>query len=407
MDACGTVKVLHVTPSVGLSRGGASQAVLELLQALQTQGVEVELVTTNDDGANLLDVPLNQEVLYQQIPTRFFPRFSPQISAVREFAFSGALTGWLWKHMAEYDLIHIHALFSYPATIAMSIARIQKIPYVQQPHGLLCEWSLQQSRLKKQLYLSLIERSNLKHSRRMIVTSVMEDREVKPLNLGVAQSLVPIGLSLPPTIPNAREQLRKQLQLPDHQPIILFLSRLHEKKGLDYLIPALGQLKEPFTFVLAGSGTADYEREVEQLLIKAGIHNRTVRPGFVTGEFKNLLLQGSDIFALTSHSESFGVVVLEAMAAGLTTVLTPGVALASMLQEHQVGYVPDLEVNAIATTLKHCLDRPDQVSAIGQKARQLILNTYTWERIAAQLIQLYQSIDARSALFIPEPVHHE
>ncbi len=402
------MKVLHVTPSVGLSRGGATQAVLELLQALQTAGLEIELATTNDDGASLLEVPLQQKVLYHQIPTRFFPRFSPPVAAIREFAFSGALTRWLWQHLADYDLVHVHALFSYPATIAMSIARIQGVPYVQHPHGLLCEWSLQQSRQKKQLYLNLIERSNLQQSRRMIVTSDMEDREVAPLNLGVARSIVPIGLSLPAVIPNARRQLRETLQIPTDQSIILFLSRLHSKKGLEYLIPALGQLKhQSFAFVLAGSGSPEYETEVEQLLIEAGLRDRTHRPGFVTGEFKNLLLQGSDIFALTSHSESFGVVVLEAMAAGLATVLTPGVALASMLQENRVGYVAEMDVNAIALTLKQCLDRPDQTRAIGEKARQMILNTYTWHHIAAQLIDIYQSICSQSQVFNPKAMHYE
>lgn len=387
------MKVLHISPSVGLSRGGSSQAVLELLQALQAGGVDVELAATNDDGENLLDVPLEQKIVYHGIPTQFFPRFSPNFAAVREFAFSSALTRWLWKHLADYDLVHIHALFSYPATITMKIAHIQGIPYVQQPHGLLCEWSLQQSRLKKQLYLNLIERSNLQQSRCMIVTSAMEEREVEPLKLNVARSLIPIGLSLPAMIPDARQQLRERLQIAPQQPIILFMSRLHPKKGLEYLIPALGQLiDQPFTFILAGSGAPEYEAEIERLLIATGISDRTYRPGFVTGELKQLLLQGSDIFVLTSHSENFGVVVLEAMASGLATVLTPGVALSSMLQEHQVGYVTELQIAAISETLKHCLIHPEQRQKTGEQARQFISDHYAWSRIAAQFANLYQSI---------------
>lgn len=387
------MKVLHVIPSVSLARGGTSQAVLELLQALRSQNLDVNLVTTNDDGENLLTVPLGQKTEYQQIPTWFFPRWSAGGAAIREFTFSRELTAWLWHHIADYDLVHVHALFSYPSTAAMTIARIQKVPYINQPHGLLCEWSLQQSQLKKQLYLALVERMNLNHSQALQLTSEMEYQEVNRLRLKTKGMILPIGLSVAAPIPQARQQLREKLNLPSNQPIILFMSRLHHKKGLEYLIPALSKLSDrPFTFVLAGSGTPEYEAEIDQQLIDAGIHDRTYRPGFVIGEFKDLILQGSDIFALTSYSENFGVVVLEAMAAGLATVLTPGVALAEILKTHQIGYVPALEVVEIANTLRNCLDQLPETKMIGDRARQYILEHYTWNQIATKLTQTYAQL---------------
>jgi glycosyltransferase involved in cell wall biosynthesis len=397
------VKVLHVIPSVAVSRGGASQAVLQLLPALQTQGVVVELVTTNDDSAGLLAVPLWEQIDYQGIPTRFFPRFSPNLSAVREFAFSADLTTWLWRHIAEYDLVHVHALFSYASTAAMAIARMQRVPYLNQPHGLLCQWSLQQGALKKRLYLQTIERANLNHSRGLQLTTEMERREVQALGLQVPTEVVPLGLDLASVIPQARQRLRSQLNLPDGEPIILFLSRLHPKKGLDYLITALGQLKsQPFTFVIAGNGAPSYEQEITQWIEQAGIQDRTRRLGFVTGELKELLLQAADIFALTSYSENFGVVVLEAMAAGLAIVLTPGVALAEMVQQQQLGYVPNLTVAEISDALGSCLQHLDQARGIGQRARQFIIEHYTWDSIAKQMIQSYQKVLSPSSMLYPK-----
>lgn len=85
-----------------------------MVQALCEQGIEAAIVTTNDDGDGLLDVPLNEWLAYPSdapVPVRFFPRFSPPIPAIREFAFSGALATWLWQHIAEYDLVHVHAIF--------------------------------------------------------------------------------------------------------------------------------------------------------------------------------------------------------------------------------------------------------------------------------------------------------
>lgn len=387
------MKVLHVIPSVAKVRGGTSRAVLEMVKTLQGCGVEAQIATTNDNGSSLLDVPYNQLTQHEQVPVYFFPRFSPGFAAVREFAFSHQLTTWLWQNITNYDLIHVHALFSYASTIAMTISRLKGIPYIQTPHGLLCKWSLQQSTKKKQMYLRILERSNLNHSQVIHLTSDREQQEVSNLKLKVPNLVLPLGLSQPVIVPNARYHLRQKLNIQADEPIILFLSRLHPKKGLDYLISALGKLSEyPFQFVIAGSGTADYENEVKSLLISHGIENRTHLVGFVEGETKNLLLQGSDLFALTSHSENFGVSVLEALAVGLPVLITPGVALASVVQEHNVGYVTELDASAIASTIENHLNNPQQAKEIGDRARKLICEQYTWDSIGKKLIQVYQTI---------------
>lgn len=387
------MKILHIVPSISPVRGGVSQAVLELVKALRDAQIDAEIATTNDNGADLLDVPLGKRLDYKQVPVRFFPRFSPPLPAVREFALSHPLTTWLWQHLAEYDLLHVHALFSYPSTVAMAIARLQNRPYVVSPHGLLCTWSLQQSTLKKRLFLTLIERANLNQAQAISYTILKEQQEAIPLGLKPTNYLLPLGLYLPQIIPEARLRLRQWLQIPETEFVILFMSRLHYKKGLDYLIPALGKIAhQRFTFVIAGSGTPEYEAEIETLLMQAGIANRTYRPGFVTGELKALLLQGADLFTLTSHSENFGVAVLEALAVGLPVVVTPGVALASVVQQHELGYVPELDVNAIASAIQSCLNHPETLKEMSDRARQVVVKEYTWDCIATQLLKIYQLI---------------
>ena len=398
------MKVLHVIPSVGSVRGGPSRAVLEMVRELRLQGIDTEIVTTNDNGDDELEVPLCQRVEYpvdqsSTVPIWFFPRFSPAIISIREFTFSASLTSWLWQHITDYNLIHVHAIFSYVPTIAMTIARLRGVPYIQRPIGQLCHWSLQQSALKKQLYLNLIERANLQASRFLHFTSIQEQQEAESLGLSTPSYVLPHGLTLPVTIPDASHNLRPHLAIQDNVPIILFLSRLHPKKGLDNLIAALGACQHfPFAFVIAGNGTAEYEAEIHQKLTDAGIQSRTHHLGFVSGELKDLLLQGADLFALTSYSENFGIAVLESLAAGTPVLLTEGVALASTVTQHQLGWVTLPEKTSIIAALQQFLAHPTLTQSMGDRARQVVQQEFTWSQVVTHLIDRYTSSFDPSAL---------
>jgi glycosyltransferase involved in cell wall biosynthesis len=388
------VKILHLIPSVSPARGGTSRAILDMVFALRDCGIDAEIATTNDDGDNLLDVPLGKFTIYDRVPTYFFSRFSPQLPALREFAFSGSFTTWLFQNINKYDLIHVHALFSYTSTVAMAIARLKGVPYITTPHGLLCKWSLQQSAQKKQGYLKLIERANLDRARAIHVTCEQERDDVLALNFKSPTFVLPLALTeIPAQIPNAANLLRQSLNLPADEPIILFLSRLHYKKGLDYLIPALGNLRnQRFTLVIAGNGTPAYEAEVRELLVTSGIEDRTQMLGFVEGDRKDLLIQGSDLFALTSHSENFGISVLEALVVGTPVLVTPGVGLATVVRDNDIGYVANLDIEAITQALDRHLNDPDRAKAIGICARQFTIENYNWDKVAQDLVLVYQAI---------------
>jgi glycosyltransferase involved in cell wall biosynthesis len=328
---------------------------------------------------------------YQGVPVRFFARFSPNVHVVREFAFSSDLTTWLWQHIQEYDLVHVHAIFSYPSTIAMAIARLRNIPYIVRPLGQLCQWSLQQSAAKKSLYLNVIEQKNINQSASLHLTSNAEQQEIEQLNLECKNFVIPHGLALPEIIPDASQLLRNYFQLPPKEPIILFLSRIHPKKGLEYLIQALAQIKDKkFTLIIAGNGDSDYEVQIKSCLQDYGLQDCSLMAGFVEGELKQLLLQGADLFALTSYSENFGVAVLEALAAGTPALVTPGVALAQEIEQNDLGYVVPQEPTAIAKAIEKHLELPEsEEDKLSQRTRQFVLDNYSWEQIAQQLLTVY------------------
>jgi glycosyltransferase involved in cell wall biosynthesis len=369
---------------------------------LQSHQLDVEIATTNDDGDNLLDVPLQECIQYHQIPTYFFPRFSPPIGSIREFAFSKSFTTWLLQYITKYDTIHVHTIFSYTPTVAMVIARLKGIPYLTTPHGMLCEWSLQQSASKKQAYLKLIERANLDDSQAIHLTCQQEQQDVLALNFKSPTFVLPLALTeIPAPISNAANLLRQNLNCPLDEPIILFLSRLHYKKGLDYLIPALGKLiHHRFTFVIAGNGTPEYEAEIHSLLQVSGIAERTHMVGFVEGAQKDLFIQGSNLFALTSHSENFGIAVLEALVVGTPVLITPGVGLASVVKDQNIGYVPELDIDAIINALERHLADPDSSKVMGDPARQFILENYNCDKITTDLIRVYQAIVDRKPILL-------
>jgi glycosyltransferase involved in cell wall biosynthesis len=114
--------------------------------------------------------------------------------------------------------------------------------------------------------------------------------------------------------------------------------------------------------------------------------------GFIEGEKKDILLQGADLFALTSYSENFGVAVLEALTAGLPCIVTPGVALSEVVKQQDLGMVPEMDKAAIAIAISSCLNQPEMIQEMGDRARQFIGQNYTWDRIAANLVEMYDAI---------------
>jgi glycosyltransferase involved in cell wall biosynthesis len=194
-------------------------------------------------------------------------------------------------------------------------------------------------------------------------------------------------------IPDASVRVRKLLGISDNAPLILFLSRIHPKKGLDYLIRALAKISSqfPFHLIIAGDGTEEDKQIIYELIDDFQLKDKTHFLGFVQGETKDLLLQGSSLFALTSHSENFGIAVIEAMAAGLPLLLTRGVALASIVEENDLGYIADLDEDSITECLKTFFDNRSDKGGMGHKNKKYVEKNFSWDIISKQVIALYES----------------
>jgi glycosyltransferase involved in cell wall biosynthesis len=385
------MKLLHVIPSLAKEKGGPTQILLEVVKALQDKGCNAEIVTTNDNGSDVLDVPLYQRVQYEHVPVWFLPRiFLP----MKEFIFSTALTSWLGQHLNEYDLIHTHYLFSYAPTCAAALARLQKIPYIATPYGMLTPWALNHKRLKKQLY-SPIERHNLNHAVAIHCATDEESRDVRNFNVRAPTFVVPYGVHLPAYQFQAKQRVRQLYNIEPQTPIVLFLSRLHPKKRPDLLLQALSKLATlnyDFHLILAGSGEPDYLTYLINLVSSLGLAEQTTVPGFVTGVDKDVLLQGSDLFVLPSFSENFGIAVAEAMAAGVPVIVTPGVQIAPDIARANAGLVVEGELDILVRAIQELLDSQNRRLELGENGKRLVSRRYCWSAIAQNLTAVYTAI---------------
>lgn len=403
------MKVLHVIPSLAECRGGASKAAIDMVAALRSLGVDVEIACTNDNGAGVLDVPLDTLTEFQGVPVRFFARHWPSgrgrlQHAIREYAYSANFRRWLRAHIHEYSLIHVHALFSFTSTYTMRLARRKGIPYFAHPIGSLDLWSLEQSATRKQIYLNLFEKKNLLGAARVHFTATLE-RDQALTSVPIRRALVvPLGLDLPTLIPSARQQFAASLGTSEAAKIILFLGRLHPKKGIEVLLQALKCHDDTaFHLAIAGAGEAAYLAELKRLVKRLGLSGKVSFTGYLSGEEKSVALQGADVFALTSHAENFGIAVLEALAHGTPVLLCRGVALAQQVQEHNLGWVAEPTEESVSAALNTCLnDREHQtntaehdadhatVSVSAADCRSYVTAHHNWRSLAQRLLSAYQ-----------------
>ncbi|MDB4907228.1 MAG: hypothetical protein JWO05_2012 [Gemmatimonadetes bacterium] len=376
------MRILHVIAGVGLRDGGPSVAIRGMTEALVAAGHEVTVATTDSDGAGSLDVPLGQPVMQAGVEYRYFRRNLPG-----SWKFSWPLTRWLWQHVPRFDVVHVHALFSYSTIPACRTARRRGVPYVMRPLGTLDPWGLGQRAWKKAPYLRLVERSHLDHAAAIHVTSEAEAAALASLGYASTTRIIPLGVPVPAAVPRLREAAA---------PVrLLFLSRLHPVKGLPLLLEAMRRLPSDlpeWRLTIAGRGEGSYGAEMQELARDLGLGERVTFCGAVEGEEKEKLLRRADVFVLPSQSESFGIAVAEAMAYSLPVIVSRDVALGREVESARAGLVVPREADALAAAIARLVRNPVEGGAMGGRGRALVEERFSWAAAASSLQTLYSGI---------------
>jgi glycosyltransferase involved in cell wall biosynthesis len=403
------MKLLHVVPTYvpAWRHGGPVAAVHGLCTALAARGHDVTVFTTDVHGAATLDVPKATPVALDGVTVWYFP-VAPPRRLYRSPAMAAALAAGepvaAWPApgtvlqggagVAAFDLVHLHSVFLWPTAAAARAAERAGVPYVVAPRGMLVgELLRRRGRLRKRLWIRLVERRTLARAAGLHATSELEAGELARLGLALAPvHVVPNGVEAEPweeaRAPELSTAVRAALA---RRPLLLFLGRVSWKKGLDRLIAALAAVPGA-TLAIAGNDEEGYRAHLDRLAAAAGVAGRVVHLGPVHGSDKAALLHGADTLVLPSYSENFGNVVLEAMAAGLPVAVTPEVGLAGVVREHGAGVVSEGDPPRLAAALRGLLADVEGRRAMGQRGAEAAARRFGWGSIAARMEEVYAEV---------------
>jgi glycosyltransferase involved in cell wall biosynthesis len=385
------MKVLHVIPSLAPSDGGPSFALPLIAGGLMRAGIGIDVAATaGAEEVALLNGTLTRPLTRDGVNYHYFRRQTDFYKVSRP------LTRWLARHIGDYDLVHIHALFSFATSAAANLAIKNRVPYVIRPLGALNRWGMEHRRkLLKQLSFRFVERRILTNAAAIHYTSRQEKLEAELAGVTTTPVVIPLGIDT--SLFQAGETAQFYERFPNcaGRQIVLYLSRLDPKKGLDILLRAFKEVHAAYpesVLVMAGDGRGQFVAGLKELARELGIDEHVVWTGFLGGDDKTAALAAASVFALPSYSENFGIALVEAMAAGMPCVLSDQVGIAPDVVEFDAGSVVPCEDAPLASALKQLLADSDLRRRFGENAVRLANARFSIEAMTGSLVKLYTDI---------------
>jgi glycosyltransferase involved in cell wall biosynthesis len=383
------MKVLHVIPSLSQVHGGPTHALALMERALADQGVTVETATTDDDGPGRRNGKACGEALPENGALRwYFPKSFEFYKASPGFA------RWVTREVRHYDLVHIHALFSFVAPVAAWAARRSGVPYVIRPLGTLNAYGMGQRRpLLKGLSMRFIESRVLRSAAAVHFTSEDEAAEARQLGIPFREAIIPLAVERVEAA-YGRER-RSSFSALHRAPCVLFLSRVDAKKNIEGLIDAVGLLVDELPqlrVLMAGDGAPEYVAVLKARAVSAGVSKHVIWAGHLEGEAKADAFAAADVFVLPSFSENFGIAAAEALAAGVPCVLGEGVAIAKDVDQAGAGVTVAADARSIADGVRRIMGDKEGLARMAGNATRLARERFSMAAMGASLVRLYTDI---------------
>lgn len=388
------MKVLHVTPSYfpAIQFGGPIQSVHLLNKSLIAQGVRVDVFTTN---AGLESQKMYQSANWHDVDG-VKVKYFPYVGYVH-YNLSWKLFRNLLKSVAQYDLVHITAVWNFPVLAASLACRLRGVPYVISPRGTIYPETIAlKSTLFKKFYYQLFARSCLNHAQAIHYTAADEHQKVsQSLKLKPEAWVIPNGIEIQEFKKIYPSSLWGYQPLAVYKPYLLFMGRISRKKGLDILVKGFSIIAAHFPqlqLVIAGPDEEGYLAEVIQMVENEALIDRVVFTGMLKGKEKILAYQKAKAFVLSSYSENFGMSVVEAMACGTPVVISDQVGIHSDVQRHHAGVITRTNAESVADGIRSLLENPRLCNEMALAGEKLVESHYDINSVARTFINYYQKL---------------
>lgn len=375
------MKVAVIMGSISRLAGGLLEANRRLAQGLQERGDEVSVLSV-EDAFTAAD-----KESWEPIKTTAFPCLGPT-----RFAYAPRMQRGL--SILAPDLVHTQGMWTYPSLASYRWHRRTGRPEVIHPHGMMDAWALKNSGWKKRLMVAYFERKHLMGASCLRALCLAEMESLRAYGLKNPVCVIPNGIDL---LPIQKQQVPHSL-LPLGKKMLLYLGRLHPKKGLETLIKAWAAFQlsnatnQSWVLVIAGWDEGGHESRLKRLATECGLRwsdtvsvdSTIVFAGPQFGMDKEKLYQACDAFVLPSFSEGLPMVVLEAWAYGKPVIMTPQCHLPEGVTFGAALEVKPEEGSLVSGIRSMVAMSADERSDMGSNGRELVRRRFTWDQVADQ-----------------------
>jgi glycosyltransferase involved in cell wall biosynthesis len=357
--------------------------------ALGVLGLSVTTATTDDDGPGRhMTCTINRPVV-NGLTTRWYFHKDTEF-----YKLAWSFLPWVKAQVTRFDVVHIHALFSFTSIVAAWAARRAGVPYIIRPLGTLTNYGRTQRRpWLKRLSLKWIEGPLLRDAAVVHFTSLDEQREAAECGVPMRGVVIPLGIEAAAVKDDTLLRLlRSRYSALQGSSYLLYLSRLDPKKNVEGLLRAFAQCSGqlPNTkLLIAGNGEPEYVASLAALANVLRLDKQVIWAGHIQGDLKASALAGAQLFVLPSYSENFGIAAAEALMAGLPCVLGHGVAISHDVVAAGAGVAVQTDPTSIAAGLMQVLSDPVKHARMTVNAATLARSKYSAQAMGVNLVQLY------------------
>lgn len=363
------MKIIHYIPSIDRIAGGTS-TYMQVLGKELGKLAEVHIIThASENPLPISNCEIHNVSVYNPINSRFKNEVSKLFDVIKP------------------DLVHVNCCWMPACAFVQQMAQKRNIKVVLTPHGMLEPWIIRRHYWTRKLpALLLYQKAAIQNADCLQATAESEKENLLKLGYNSNIKIVKLGIDAESIIMKTSWKKNKQL---------LFLSRVHVKKGINYLIEAVDDLQKElqgYKILVAGEGDADYVATLKQQIADKGLQEIIQLIGGVYGDKKWELFQTSDFFVLPTHSENFGLAIAESLASGTPVITTVGTPWNDLNSSNSGAWI-EIGTQPLVETLRRFLSLSDgELETMGKNGRKLIETKYSAKVMAEEMMKVYDSL---------------